>query len=471
MAYTEFCCRSGGSNLNAGTRTGSTSVPGTSADLTYASGNWVQSTRVFTVASGNPSSDGVAVGDYVSVYADGSTVTGYVAQVTARDATTITLSATVKAGTAPSDGTGNRTLKVGGAWKGPNGAEAFPIGFAHPDLLTTAARKVRVNFRNDADYVVSAAMTTSGAADLMVYQGFSSSYGDFGRATIDGGSAGSSYVVLTNGQSYVSWLDIIFKNNGASGSANLVENTSGQVLFARCVFTGARGSGISLAAVASGCLVECEAYGNNTSNTSGKGGFQATSAGVSAVRCIAHDNTTGNSFGFNGFSYCFHCIADTNGDIGFVFGNQAIAMINCDSYNNGNYGVTLNLSVGIIANCNFVKNGLYGVYPATSGGVLWNNGFGSGTMANTSGMIDTTGINNSFEIAGSVTYPLNQSPWVDPANGDFRISLPEAKGAGRGAYTQTASGYGSSVVVGYPDIGAIQHREAGNSPLWAFVGG
>jgi hypothetical protein len=68
VAYTEFCCRSGGSNLNAGTRTGNTTVPGTAADFTYAGGSWVSGTGVFTVASGNPQSDGVAVGDFVSIY-------------------------------------------------------------------------------------------------------------------------------------------------------------------------------------------------------------------------------------------------------------------------------------------------------------------------------------------------------------------------------------------------------------------
>src|SRR4051812_30524080 len=122
MAFTEFACRSGGSNLNAGTRTGSSTVPGTSADFTYASGTWVSATGVFTVASGNPSSDGVAVGDFASVYADGASVTTLVGRVTARTTTTITVSTSALSGTT-TDGTSNRTLKIGGAWKGPNAAE------------------------------------------------------------------------------------------------------------------------------------------------------------------------------------------------------------------------------------------------------------------------------------------------------------------------------------------------------------
>ena len=128
MAFTEFCCRSGGSNLNAGTRTGNSTEPGTSADFTYASGSWVSSTGVFTVASGNPSTDGVAVGDFASVYADGASVTTLVGRVTAVSSTTVTVSTTAKTGTT-TDGTSNRTLRIGGAWQGPNGASGFPLNF------------------------------------------------------------------------------------------------------------------------------------------------------------------------------------------------------------------------------------------------------------------------------------------------------------------------------------------------------
>ena len=194
MSFTEFCCRSGGSNLNAGTRTGNSTEPGTAADLTYSSGTWVASTGVFTVASGNPQTDGVAVGDFASVYADGSTVTGFVGRVTARDTTTITVSLTAKAGTAPTDGTGNRTLKIGGAWKGPNGTDKFPFGTIASTLTNASSDPPRVNFKNDATYAITAALGpgTSG----IWYEGYTSSYSDGGRAIIDGGTSGASYYLL-----------------------------------------------------------------------------------------------------------------------------------------------------------------------------------------------------------------------------------------------------------------------------------
>lgn len=66
-----------------------------------------------------------------------------------------------------------------------------------------------------------------------------------------------------------------------------------------------------------------------------------------------------------------------------------------------------------------------------------------------------------METAGTVTYPSNASPYNSPTTGDFTITLAEAKGAGRGAFLQTASGYAGTV--GHQDIGAAQHADSGGS--------
>ena len=452
MAFLEFCCRSGGSNLNAGTRTGNSTEPGTSADLTYASGSWVQSTRVFTVASGDPAVDGVAVGDYVSIYADGSTVTGCIGRVSARTSTTITLQSYV-AGSLPTDGTSNRTIKVGGAWQGPNGSSGFPFslsGMASAGIGNYSTVP-RINMKNDVTYSITAAITQGGGNYGVVFQGYTSAYADGGRATIDGGTSGSSYTLLTSGN-HVSLFDLIFSNNGATGSSDLV--SAGQsAIIARCVFHDSRGSG--LAAGNAAIVVECEAYACNASNTSNKGGFAGDAR--TYLRSISHDNSGSNSFGFRGDSTYVDCIADTNGGDGFRSTNTA-TLINCDSWNNGGDGAELGTGgyVSAIDNSNFLKNAVYGVRGQTAGHmVLSSCGFGAGSQANTSGA--TTG----YEIIeiGTVTYPSGDTPWVDPANGDFRINHASAKGAGRGAFTQTATSYAGTV--GYPDIGAAQHQDAG----------
>ena len=47
--------------------------------------------------------------------------------------------------------TGILTAKVGGAWKGPNGAEAFPIGFVQNTMTNSAADHVRSMLASDPE--------------------------------------------------------------------------------------------------------------------------------------------------------------------------------------------------------------------------------------------------------------------------------------------------------------------------------
>lgn len=465
MSYTNFACRSGGSNLNAGTRTGDTTEPGTAADLTYASGNWVASTRVFTVASGNPQSDGVAVGDYVSVYADGSTVTGYVGRVSARTTTTITIASGIVFGSAPTDGTGNRTLKVGGAWQGPNANDIFPFNVVNGNAFNSSVNPIRVNLKNDATYNITASIahTTAGAT----FQGYTSAYGDLGKATID---AGSTAIVIINstGQRTV-LLDLIVSNNGSSGSnAGIINEGANGCITERCVAHDIRGTGIR---VTGATAINCEAYACNTSNTSNLGAMH----GSTFINCIAHDNTAGaNCHGFTGgFSQFFNCISDSNAGAGFKKTSSShFIMINCDAYNNAVDGfdnVNGNNGPVYIMNCNFIKNTGYGIHGYTPSFpfpiFVYNCGFGAGTQVNSSG--STTG--SEVQEVGSVAYANDVTPWVDPANGDFRISLAAAKNAGRGAFTQTASSYAGAV--GYPDIGAVLAAATAGGPISIIGGG
>ena len=459
MAYTEFCCRSGGSNLNAGTLTGNSTEPGTSASFTYASGNWVASTGVFTVASGDPQNDGVAVGDFASVYADGSTETGFVGRVTARTTTTITVSLTAKSGTAPTDGTGNRTLRIGGAWAGMSGTSGFPMNFVTNTLTNTSGDFPRVNYKSDQTMSVTAAITPIGADTR--HQGYTTSYNDLGKAVLRGPTTGLSFILIGTTVGINAILcDFDCAQNGATtNNAGVFWNSGGQVI--RSVVHDVRGSGFQTNSTTT--FLECEAYACNQSNSASLGGFHATAA-ASFIRCISHDNTGSNANGFycsgNGVSL-LHCVADTNGARGFQLDNNATAvrMVCCDAYNNTSDGIritsTQNVNV-VIENSNIIKNGGWGI--ATSGAgkrtaTVVNCGFGAGTQANTSGTI--TGIDALDEI-GTVTYASDVTPWVDPANGDFRINLATAKNAGRGAFTQTASSY--SGTVGYPDIGAAQSQ-------------
>jgi hypothetical protein len=309
---------------------------------------------------------------------------------------------------------------------------------------------------------------THSVSGPVTFQGYTSSFGDLGKATISGSTTGTSYVLLTpsgNGVDRTSLVDLIFQNNGATGSQPGLFNLSDPRIFLlRVVVNNVRGNGFD----AMGIGVECEAYACNQSNTANAGGFGLATSLSRLIRCNSHDNTGSNSAGFydqGGNNILINCIADSNGSHGMFCNNITCAVVTgCDFYNNGGSGFfsqTANMSL-YCENSNFVLNSSFGIN-ITSGqaGIsdLYNNGFGSGSAANGSGA--TNGTSNAF-TSGSVTYASGSTPWVDPANGDFRITLATAINAGRGNFTQSASSLGSGTI-GYPDIGAAQHLESASS--------
>ena len=451
MAFTEFCCRSGGSNLNAGTRTGSSTEPGTAADLTYASGTWVASTGVFTVAAGDPVADGVAVGDFASVYADGSTVTGFVGRVTARDTTTITVSLSAKAGTAPTDGTLDRTVKIGGAWQGPNAAVGFPFGFITGGTLCNSSRNSpRVNMKNDADYSITAVLAHS-VSGAVYFEGYATAYGDDGQARINGGGTVTGTLVNCVAAG-VACKNIIVYNNSTAG------NNSGLFcgLKIRCVADAIDGAGLF-----GGISIDCIAR-----NCGGSGGIAAI-ADSFAIRCVAYSNL-GTGFAA-ATPYWVKCISWDNGSHGFDSQNSGGNgfLTSCDAYDNVGDGFKFSKTnqghSNYMERCNAVSNGAYGInvknlttHPASL--IIRKCGFGSGTMANTSG--DTNIDSGTLVEEGTVTYPANQTPWNDPDNGDFAITLAEAIAAGDLPFQSDAT---FDSLIDYLDIGAAQHQESGGS--------
>lgn len=477
MANTEFYCNaSTGANINAGDLTANGVVTSTNGDWGNAAANR------FTAAAGTPFS-GVSVGDFASVYLDGATTAVYIGRVTAVNAggASLDVSATAKSGTAPTNSATGRSCTTGGAWKGPNAAESFPFNFVSGVMTNAAADDTRVNFKNNAQYNITAAMTHTITGPTL-FQGYTTSAGDLGRATIDGGTSGASYNMLTlSGSGGVSnqLVDLIFQNNGATGNAYGISITDPRSQAIRCVVNNIRGSGFSDIPRA----IECEAYLCNKNNTANMGGFAANSAASACIRCFSHDNTGTNVTGFytqTANCYYINCISSGNGLHGLHINNiTSSTVIGCDFYNNGvsatGSGI-LHASGTLILNiesCNFIKNSGYGINisSGTSRGVLWNNGYGAGTQANTSG---TTNNATLFVTSGTVNYASNVTPWVDPANGNFSINLGGGVGvgainSGRGKYTETYASLSAPNTIGYPDIGAGQHQESGGAgPIAQF---
>jgi len=453
VAFTEFYCNTGGSNLNSGSSTG------TSASFTYAGGTFVRSTGVFTVASGDPASDGVTVGDFASIYTtSGATVATCVGRITARDATTITISITALSGatSAVSESAGATTCKVGGAWQGPNGSVAFPFGFAAAAMMNASSEMPRVNFISGTNYAITANMTHSIAGPVR-FEGYTTSPGDGGRAIIDGGTSGASYVLLTLSGHYNYIAYMTFQNNGATGSSDGMTCSGESTTLFNVVVNSVRATGINCTGNY-GNAIECEVYGIGQGGN--KYGFEVSQTWC-YVRCISHDNT-GTNGGYYGDSTFVSCIADSNGYDGWITASIGSHWVGCTAYANGRDGIRINNSAArrfCIESSSFVLNGGYGINGTGSGGRaghVLNCGFGSGTKANTSGT--TTSLKGMYE-SGTVTFTSNTEPWSGASTGDFRINLAGAKGTGRGSYCQTASSYTGAV--GYPDIGAAQHQDTG----------
>lgn len=455
-AFTEFYCNySTGSNMNGGSDTN------TSPSYSATNGGWNSGTGVFTPTSGNPSASGVSVGQFAHVFADGSTTPTFIGRVTSVNSTTVTVSTTVKVGTAPGTSGTGISINVGGVWKGPNGTNNFPFGLVTGALVNSSSDPTFVNFKNNATYFVTAAIAHNvGTGTVHYFSGYTSTVRDGGRAVIDGGTSGASYALLTVSNNAGRFLDFEFQNNGATGNADGVTASTANIQFERCKFANFRGQGLVLGI--RGMAFECEITGCNQSNTANAGAlrFAAGADGARAVRCYIHDNTGSNTAGiYSASSNVFiidNCIVDTNGGIGISLAyTVSVQITGTEVYNNTSTGIYLSSASGMrIENCNVVKNGGYGIEGNnTSSGHVFNMGYSAGTQANTSGK--KNGMNWLIET-GAVDYANDVTPWNDPANGDFTITLAAAKGAGRGPFAT-----GLTSTVGYPDIGAAQHQDSG----------
>jgi len=451
MAYTEFYVRPDGSDLNAG------STDSAAAALTFASGNWASATRVFTIASGSTAS--INVNDLVSIYADGATQAAGVGRVSAKTSTTITL-ANALGGTYPTDGTGNRTIRIGGAW----GTAKFGIEFPYAYTGGTVGLQPRVNFKNNATHNVTTAITRSNRG--VRFEGFASAPGDGGIAVIDGGTTGASYVLLTVGANETVLANFTFQNNGATGSSTgLLINARVRMENVRA--TGMRGHGIE---AGSGNLnvFEVEVDNCNLSNTAGTAGLAVGSNAIlTGRRLVIHDNAGSNTQGLrisSGSVFLTDLIIDRNGSHGiFVNATLIFSISSATVHNNGGAGLAVNGNTQTVylENSNFISNGTFGCDTTADNQIREVN---CGFWGNTSGAVSSN-YSTAANRTGVITYTSNPLASVgtgaSPRGGNFIVNDALATGTGRGAFRQNSTHY-NSTTTSYPDVGAGQHQDSGS---------
>ncbi len=467
--FTEFYVIKGtGTNVNSG------STPDANPTFSASSGNWTNATWTFFKTSLNPVTGGVTNGAWASICTNlTSTNAWLVGMVTnASDTTdTIQLSQVAFMGVNPADRVSDVFIRVGGCWGGPNtntmvNGGGFPFAF----LATTATNAPNVfprcNFKSGTTYSISNAITHA-LVGPSIFQGYTSSPGDGGKATFDGGNPATSYLMLLISANNVDLRDFIFDHNGSGGSANGAQVSGSKCNIFRCTFRNMARFGLFMNGTST--LEEGEAYGCNTTLAANQAGFSIGSGTI--IRTLAHHNSAGSTSGFliSGGAVLIGSISFSNSKDGATVSSVgANYFIGNDFYNNGAAGVD---GTGATAasleflNCNFVKNTTFGITSSGSSlrnGSIFSCGFGSGTQTNSSGSM-ASNLGGLIE-SGSITYSADVTPWADPANGDFRITLAEAKAMGRGSYTY----YGTNApTIGYPDIGAAQSAST-NATTRAF---
>lgn len=456
--YTEFYCTGTGTNVNAGSTTNDAAL------YTSANGDWNTTTSTFTPTDSSTPSSVVAAGDFASITLDASTTGVCVARVVSVAAGVngaVVLSTTSRSGTAPTTAATGRTLRVGGAWKGPYAAIPHPFNFITFNTTNSIGNAVRVNLKGGYSNVISATISHN-LVGPTTFQGYTNVPGDLGKAIID--AAAGAYGVLYIGGHAITVADCIIQNT-SSGGGYYGLTLAGNDVALRCVANSMGGNGFH--GSGSCLLIECEAYSCAKANSTGSSyGFGNNSGTMTCIRCYAHDNAGTKAAGFGAFvpTFLLNCLSVSNGFSGYYNGTAGlVSLINCDAVGNRTNGfMCLDSGVALVSgvtveNCNFIGNGNYGISLGTKpllSGYIRNCGFGSGTATNGLGSFDTGATTlGGLYVNNITTYPTNTTPYVNFAGRNYTIS-GASLAAGRGMGNFTDTGYGI-VMAGYPSIGAV----------------
>lgn len=396
-------------------------------------------TTTLTSATANFGTD--VVGNLIYVQGGTGSITAGWYQITARtNSTTIT----VDRSTGLTAGTGV-TLNIGGALQTP--AAMLPL------LVTNSTAYIKAT----ATYSIGTGLTDSAASSGTGHTriiGYTTTRGDRGQVTLQ---ATAAITLLTvSGQGHA-WENFIIDGNSATGTNGLSITNRGSIT--NVSVKNFSGYGITSNAAGGVNFSDIEISGCGTT-----GGFVATN-NVTLARAYIHDNTVPGIVVNGGTLNSFlDIIVESNSgsssdgiqinvsDVG-ILSRAAI-------YNNGRDGIRLTSTANIngfplIYNVALVSNAGYGInYTPASAGFF-------AEMRNNAYYNNTSGARNNLTAeTGAVT--LTGDPFVDAANGDFRLNNTAGAGAACRA-VGIPGAYPGGLTTGYADIGATQHQDSGGS--------
>ncbi len=469
--WNSFYIQTTGDDLSAGSTTAN------AAAFTYAGGTFVRATGVFTTAGENPLTDGVLVGDWVSIYTTvGATGATFVAQVDGRDATTITVDITtdkIGATTTVSEGAGEATLKVAGAW-----ASSAIVTSLFVSGTTTIPIRVDWKAGTYNPDATSRAFALAGTTLLPIWwRGYETSIGDLDDGT-HARVAGTNLPLITfsTGQMTVAGAHQIFSNLAITSACvttnGAVSLTGGNIRFFRSSITNSANN-ILARALSTLTVGPCHFYG---------------------MKLTAH-TAAAQAFNISTITSCVG-ITVTGGVVGIGIGNST-ALDRCVVKNWATTGISVGLgSIPIfISQCNiYAPTGTNGILinpiPTTghvtisntiiSGGAsALTNGINNSTGGNTNGvsllivhfsnvtnhivgLAENADYNSDLGVAG---YLLDNDtfPWTSTT--DFTLAAGNAVDKSSGF----PGAFEGETFIGYPDIGAVRHVDPASTGGAMFI--
>ena len=446
MAFTNFYIpASGGSDANSGT---------TLSAVIYTSSTAVwDGTSVLTVTGAGA----VTVGDWINVNS------AYIAQVTVASSTSITLSTTVKYGTAP--GAGTYTINDGGPF-----ATIAPIKTTGIFGTGTAPVSTRIYIQTGNTSLTLAANATFGLVGTTTvpieYKGYNTTPGDLdlGSTTLTYPTIAAGTNTLTFANSYQT-VSAFIVTSFRTGAALVTSGTNGPGEYRHCRFSTTSSNSAAYAFQAQNTSVtclDCE-FSGNAANTSI---ITQSSGTITIVGCNIVGAGSGTAqVGITAFSgNLVGCTIQKTGSHGVTTSSQHV--INGNTFNSciGDSihvtGAPPNTSFSGIFNNEFLDSGGYDINNASGTNTcnikIWNNSSYNPATGQTNGFGDYPTYNQLTESGNPSTSSTNLS-LISTAAGANAALPGQSEGASAG-------------LGGFGDVGAWQ-RAAGGSSGGYIIGG
>lgn len=323
-----------------------------------------------------------------------------------------------------------------------------------------------------ATYSVSG--TESATQMVLHIIGYSSYRGDNGRATIVLSTNTGLTAIATSSQGvHVSNISVDCASLGTSTGINLGANCK----VTNCKVANFTATGINTAN-AGQHIRGCEVTGGTSAATQGIG--PSTNTAYLYYGNYVHDNACPGIILNASAEACDNLVVNNTGasSDGIRVTSVPITLLRNIVYGNGRHGINFTSSFiqnQIVQDNILAGNGGYGMVIASSAGTpsrenfdgnaYWNNT--SGTRNNADDRGTTNPINGVAPYINVFDVILTLDPFIDKANGDFRLNTTVGGGANCRGFGVPRSWPGNTLTVSAPDMGAIQHLDSTVSAYFA----